>query len=67
MTPQSIALNRFGLGYRRGDALLQDPKGWLKRQIEDYLPDPPALAGRDVDGAEVTRIVAETADFRARR
>lgn len=67
MTPQSIALNRFGLGYRRGDALPQDPKGWLKRQIEDYLPDPPALAGRDVDGAEVTRIVAETADFRARR
>ena len=67
MTPQSIALNRFGLGYRRGDTLPQDPQGWLKRQIATYVAAPPALAGRNVDGDAVARVIAETADFREKR
>lgn len=67
MTPLSIALNRFGLGYRRGDELPRDPRGWLRRQIEQYDPAPPALAGRAIDGEEVRRVIAETAEFRAMR
>ncbi|NNC53154.1 MAG: DUF1800 domain-containing protein [Erythrobacter sp.] len=67
MTPESIALNRFGLGYRRGDALPQDPRGWLKRQIAEYVPSPKALAGRSVNGEEVARVIADTAEFRAMR
>lgn len=67
MTPLSIALNRFGLGYRRGDTLPRDPRAWLHRQIEQYEPAPPALAGRAIDAAEVRRVIADTAQFRALR
>ena len=67
MTPLSIALNRFGLGYRRGDALPRDPRGWLKSQISRYDPSPPALGDRAVDGDEVRRVVADTIEFRAMR
>jgi uncharacterized protein (DUF1800 family) len=67
VTPLSIALNRFGLGYRRGDALPRDPRGWLKSQISRYDPSPPALGDRAVDGDEVRRVVADTIEFRAMR
>lgn len=41
-----IALNRFGLGARRGDNLrLGDPHGWLSDQLSRYDPAPAALEG----------------------
>jgi uncharacterized protein (DUF1800 family) len=40
----AIALNRFGLGARPGDALPADPKAWLARQFETFQPRPQALA-----------------------
>ena len=67
MTPLAIALNRFGLGYRRGDALPSDPRAWLVRQIGAYEPAPAALAGRDLGGNTVRRAVEETFAFRTRR
>ncbi len=44
-TPRlAIALNRFGLGARPGDATPDDPAAWLAQQIVAYQPAPPALA-----------------------
>ena len=40
----SIALNRFGLGARPDQSIPDNPRAWLKQQIEDYRPQPPALA-----------------------
>jgi len=40
-----LAANRFGLGRRFDDPAIDDPKDWLTRQIGDYDPAPPALAG----------------------
>ncbi|MGH8856388.1 MAG: DUF1800 domain-containing protein, partial [Telluria sp.] len=52
MTPESIALNRFGLGAQPGDPLPADPRRWLLSQLDAYeatpapwkpLPRTPAL------------------------
>ena len=55
----SIALNRFGLGARPDQSIPENPRAWLKQQIEDYRPQPPALA------AVPTRagVSGELADF----
>ncbi len=45
MAVQYLAANRFGLGRRFDDPAVDDPKGWLTRQIGDYDPAPAALAG----------------------
>lgn len=39
-----LAMNRFGLGARPGDAAAADPPRWLERQIEAFDAAPPALA-----------------------
>ncbi|MCA1856570.1 DUF1800 domain-containing protein [Massilia oculi] len=53
MTPESIALNRFGLGVQPADALPRDARRWLLAQLDGYeavpapwkaLPRTPALA-----------------------
>ena len=44
MTDAAIALNRFGLGARPGDAVPDDPRRWLIDQFDRYQPRPPALA-----------------------
>ena len=44
MADASIALNRFGLGARPDESIPDDPKGWLKRQIEAFEPKPAAFA-----------------------
>ena len=67
MTPLAIALNRFGLGYRRGDPLPRDAKEWLLRQIGDYRPAPPALQATEYDAGFIRRIVAEAAQIQAER
>jgi uncharacterized protein (DUF1800 family) len=40
----AIALNRFGLGARPGEAPPADPAGWLRDQLEAYEPLPPPIA-----------------------
>ncbi|KAF1021230.1 MAG: hypothetical protein GAK30_01993 [Paracidovorax wautersii] len=40
---QAIALNRFGLGARPGEAPPGDPPGWLHAQLK--APPPPAATG----------------------
>jgi len=40
----SIALNRFGLGARSGDAPIDDPRGWLLAQFAWYEPRPIGIA-----------------------
>ncbi|WP_017667904.1 DUF1800 domain-containing protein [Sandarakinorhabdus sp. AAP62] len=41
----AIALNRFGLGARPGDAAPADPRGWLLGQIGRFDPRPAVIAG----------------------
>ncbi|KXU83615.1 hypothetical protein CR51_42270, partial [Caballeronia megalochromosomata] len=47
LSPAAIAVNRFGLGARPGEALPADPRGWLIEQADPrtsaYQPVPPAL------------------------
>ncbi|MEI6486321.1 MAG: DUF1800 domain-containing protein [Sphingomonadales bacterium] len=45
MSLAAIALNRFGLGARPGDAPPADPQRWLLGQFAQYDPAPPVLAG----------------------
>lgn len=40
MKPESIALNRFGLGARPGDQPPGDPRRWLLSQLDAYDPLP---------------------------
>ena len=40
----NIALNRFGLGGRPGEAAPGNPKRWLLDQLTRYEPRPPAIA-----------------------
>ncbi len=44
LTAAAIALNRFGLGARPGQAPLDDPAVWLKGQFDSYEPLPAAIA-----------------------
>lgn len=41
---QAVAMARFGLGRRHGEALPDDPPAWLKAQLEG--PDPAPVDGR---------------------
>jgi uncharacterized protein (DUF1800 family) len=44
MADASIALNRFGLGARPEESIPDNPKAWLKRQIEGFDPKPASIA-----------------------
>ena len=44
MTATVVALNRFGLGARPGDAPPADPRRWLLDQFARFEPRPPALS-----------------------
>ena len=52
-TPAAIALNRFGLGARAGEAAPSDPKRWLTSQLAGtrYQTMPPALADQPSSSA----------------
>lgn len=63
MAVQYLAAHRFGLGRRFDDPAIDDPKAWLTRQIGDYDPAPPALAG--LAGRET--IAAAYAEYRDER
>lgn len=56
----AIALNRFGLGARPGDAPPRNPKAWLVDQLSGYQPMPAAWSG-------LPSSVALAADFGQRR
>jgi len=60
VTPAAIALNRFGLGARAGEAAPSDPKRWLASQLAgaSYQAMSPALANQPTSSA----LSAEFAD-----
>jgi len=58
-TDASIALNRFGLGARPDESIPDNPKAWLKHQIEAFDPKPPAIAAVPPR----TKVAGELADF----
>lgn len=60
LTQKAIALNRFGLGARGGDAPLpSDVRGWLGSQFARYQPRPAAFASLQSS----TELGAEVRDF----
>lgn len=65
MTPNSIALNRFGLGARPGDRI-GDPRGWLSDQLRRYEARPSALAAM-VSTREGAGLVASFKEQRAEK
>lgn len=40
MSDAAIALNRFGMGARPGDAVSSDPRAWLRDQLRTFDPRP---------------------------
>lgn len=63
MLDAAIALNRFGLGARLGDALPSDPKAWLAAQSKTFQPQPQALAQIPSRGA----VISQLADYMAQQ
>lgn len=59
MSDPSIALNRFGLGWRPGDDPGANPRGWLNGQLERYEVRPEALAALPATAT----IAGELADY----
>jgi uncharacterized protein (DUF1800 family) len=59
MLDTAIALNRFGLGARPGDALPADSKSWLTAQFSRFQPRPEALAKVPSRGA----VIGQLADY----
>jgi uncharacterized protein (DUF1800 family) len=57
----AIALNRFGLGARAGEAAPADPKNWLIGQLKQFDPNPPAIAAAPTR----TSIAGHLADYLA--
>ncbi|WP_298688424.1 DUF1800 domain-containing protein [uncultured Sphingomonas sp.] len=51
LSPAAIALNRFGLGVRPGDALPDDPKHWLHAQFDRFDEKPAVFAALADAGA----------------
>jgi uncharacterized protein (DUF1800 family) len=58
-TDASIALNRFGLGARPDESVPDNPKAWLKQQIEAFDPKPAPIAAVPPRA----KVAGELADF----
>ncbi|MDP5279580.1 DUF1800 domain-containing protein [Sphingomonas sp. DG1-23] len=58
MARASIALNRFGLGARPGDAPGSDPAGWLLAQFDSYEARPQPIAAL-APGSRIARELTE--------
>ena len=67
MNPSSIALNRFGLGARRGDAAPRDAGRWVEAQIAQYRPRPPAIAALAPGDAVMRDVIAYQQERRMAR
>lgn len=59
MLATTVALNRFGLGARPGDAPPRDPRRWLLQQFDRFEPMPRALAQVPARAA----VVAELGEY----
>jgi uncharacterized protein (DUF1800 family) len=59
MAAATIALNRFGLGAKLGEAPPSDPRSYLLNQLSIYQPRPAALASMP----SRTQIAAQIGDF----
>ncbi len=59
MSAAAIALNRFGLGARRGEVAPDRPRAWLLDQLARFEPLPPAIAALPPSGA----VAGATAEF----
>ena len=57
---RNIATDRFGLGAKPGMDMPEDVRGWLRQQLRDYNPAPPALSA--IPGA--LAIAASHAEWR---
>ncbi|MFM5907608.1 MAG: DUF1800 family protein [Novosphingobium sp.] len=67
MSNAQIAINRFGLGTRKGEALPADPKRWLLDQMGRYQPLPADLAALPGTSEMVTRYLELRAARRDRK
>jgi uncharacterized protein (DUF1800 family) len=67
MTPESIALNRFGLGYAHGDNPSGDPRGWVAAQISRFSPVPCTAAKLAPSADEIAQRMADLNDIRRER
>jgi uncharacterized protein (DUF1800 family) len=71
MNSSAIALNRFGLGARSGDAVPADGKAWLKAQLDRFEPRPKAIAAvpprREIVGQLADYLAEQRNAGRARR
>ena len=56
MSEWSIALNRFGLGRRAGEALGSDPRAWLANQLVRFDPANIPAGFQPYTAAEVGRL-----------
>lgn len=65
MRERSVALNRFGLGARRGETPPADPRRWLLDQFSGFEPNPPAIRQLPATPALVTMFREAREDQRA--
>ena len=61
MSEAAVALNRFGLGARPGEAPPGDPRRWLTAQLDAYQPAPAAIAAAPTSAS----VAIELATFQA--
>jgi uncharacterized protein (DUF1800 family) len=64
MSEWSIALNRFGLGRRAGEALGSDPRAWLANQLVRFDPAPPRIAAAPATQAAFASVTDTRAEAR---
>ncbi|MDD1452576.1 hypothetical protein NHF48_019260 [Sphingomonas sp. H160509] len=67
MSASSIALNRFGLGARPGDAIVGDPAKWVMAQCERFEAQPSVIASAPATAGISTGLVAYYAQEKAIR
>ena len=64
MSEAAIAMNRFGLGARSGEAPPTDARRWLTEQIDHYRPVPPSIAAAPTSAAVAVDLAAYQAEQR---
>lgn len=67
MRESSLALNRFGLGGRKGEAVPQEPRRWLLDQFGRFDPRPPAITALPATPALITMLREARANQREMR
>ena len=67
MADVEIALNRFGLGWKAGEAPPVNPRHWLVDQIGRYDPAPTAIAALPRTPEQIGKLASLQLDRQARR